>query len=296
MAKYYAQINGQANVATNFNPYPVYTGSNNYLRVEFNNDFTTNATSACYLFKTSSNWFSFEQGSYGQYFNIGSTTYFGGASATNKHYWNTSGFDQTAILTLNNGSGTIVMGEQTVSGTYGGNLPNSNLAFFSNSTSLKADFYEYKVYGSGETPVFDFVPYISGSTKGIYDKVNGQFFSAQTQTAMTLVKMSSLETDITEIDATYLSATTSFILTADEGISWTATTIPSWISLSTTAGTEGTTQITATISKNVSYAQRSGSIIFTGSNGDTAEIECTQEKHPLLVPVNNIYREGRIIN
>ena len=107
--------------------------------------------------------------------------------------------------------------------------------------------------------------------------------------------MSAIEVEPTAITSTYSGSTSSISLTIDEGLSWSATTIPSWISLSSTAGTESA-EITATIAQNNTYSQRTGTIVFTASNGDIAEIECTQDKHPILVPVNKIYRGGQLVD
>lgn len=49
MAKYYAQINGAANVTTNFKPYTVWS-NNNYLKLEYNGDITTRTGGICPFF------------------------------------------------------------------------------------------------------------------------------------------------------------------------------------------------------------------------------------------------------
>lgn len=92
-----------------------------------------------------------------------------------------------------------------------------------------------------------------------------------------------------------VSEPSSYTVTLQSEGPWSATTIPSWISLSSTAGTESA-EITATIAQNNTYSQRTGTIVFTASNGDTAEIECTQDKHPILVPVNKLYKGGLVID
>lgn len=107
-------------------------------------------------------------------------------------------------------------------------------------------------------------------------------------------KYSTIETDVTAITDSYQAS--SYTVNLSSEYDWTATTIPSWVTLSITAGTSGDTVITVTFQKNTSYEDRTGKIIFTNSDDFTCEIECTQEKHPLLVPNNNIYRGGLIIN
>lgn len=107
-------------------------------------------------------------------------------------------------------------------------------------------------------------------------------------------KYSTIDTDVTELSGPY--ETSSYTVNLSSDYAWTATTIPSWVSLSSTAGTSGDTEITVTFRKNNIYSQRTGTIVFTNTETDTAEVECTQEKHPLLVPKNNIYRGGNRIN
>ena len=107
--------------------------------------------------------------------------------------------------------------------------------------------------------------------------------------------ISSIAVSPTAITASYSGITTSVTLTTDSGVSWTATTVPAWVRLSSTAGTD-TTTITVNIMKNNSNIARTGSIVFTSENDDTAEVLCTQEKHPLLVPVGKLYREGQLID
>lgn len=107
--------------------------------------------------------------------------------------------------------------------------------------------------------------------------------------------LSSIAASPTAITASYSGITTSVTLTTDSGVSWTATTVPAWVTLSSTAGTD-TTTIYVNIMKNNSNIARTGSIVFTNENDDTAEVLCTQEKHPLLVPVGKLYREGQLID
>lgn len=298
MAKYYAHISGATQVTTNFEPYASYTGNGNYLRLEYNGDnYPVSARDRRNVWRiNNSGWFSFEafdsNSANNQYVNIGSGTLLG-----KNNNWNTSGFENTAIFTLDNGSLSMVLGSQTVSTTFGGSPSKGNLPFFptSEADSLEMDFYRLRVYGQNDTLLYEFVPYLSGGTKGLYDTVNGEFFSAAVQNNITLISMSAIEVEPTAITSTYSGSTSSITLTIDEGLSWSATTIPSWISLSSTAGTESA-DITATITQNNTYSQRTGTIVFTASNGDTAEIECTQDKHPILVPVNKIYRGGQLVD
>ena len=106
--------------------------------------------------------------------------------------------------------------------------------------------------------------------------------------------ISSFETDVTAITATYLATTSSVTLTAGENMAWTASTSNSWITLSTTGGT-GSSSFTVSIAPNKAYAARNGLVTLTNGE-DTIEITVEQDKYPLLLPNNNIYRGGNRIN
>lgn len=102
------------------------------------------------------------------------------------------------------------------------------------------------------------------------------------------------EVDTTAITATYSATTSSVTLTTEDDIDWTASTLNDWITVSPASGT-GSATITISLAKNTSYTQRVGTVTLTNGE-DVIEIECTQEKYPLFVPKNNIYREGRLVN
>ena len=102
------------------------------------------------------------------------------------------------------------------------------------------------------------------------------------------------ETDITAITASYNSTTCAVTLTTEEDTEWTASTQNDWISISPNQGT-GSSVFVVTINKNTAYAARNGLVTVTNGE-DTIEITVGQEKYPLLVPKNNIYRGGNRIN
>lgn len=102
------------------------------------------------------------------------------------------------------------------------------------------------------------------------------------------------ETDVTAITASYNSTSSAVTLTTDEGMEWTASTQNDWISISPNQGT-GSSVFVVTINKNTAYAARNGLITVTNGE-DTIEITVGQDKYPLLVPKNNIYRGGNRIN
>lgn len=107
--------------------------------------------------------------------------------------------------------------------------------------------------------------------------------------------ISTFETDVTAITASYNSTTCAVTVTAEEEVSWTASTLNNWISISPSQGT-GSSVFVVSISKNTAYASRTGLITITSNEGDEIEIDVTQGKYPLLVPKNNIYRGGNRIN
>lgn len=102
------------------------------------------------------------------------------------------------------------------------------------------------------------------------------------------------ETDVTAITASYNSTTCAVTLTTEDGMKWTASTANNWISISPNQGT-GSSVFIVTVAKNTAYTARNGLITVTNGE-DTIEIAVGQEKHPLLVPKNNIYRGGSLIN
>ena len=295
MAKYYAHITGAANVQVPFNPYQVYTGNGNYVRLELNADnLRTDSikNNAAVWHNRTGNWFSFEMYGEGwEYFNLGNTTYIG-----RYNYWSTNGFEETLVLEVNNGAVTLTKGQQTSATTFSGSFRNANISFFPTTYAVntRVNFYEWKAYGTNNTLLFDFVPDYDGTTKGLRDKVSGNFYAATDQTKMELIALSTFETDVTAITASYNSTTCAVTLTADEDMAWTASTSNNWITLSTTGGT-GSSVFTASLSKNTAYTQRIGTVTLTNGE-DVIEIECTQEKYPLLVPKNNIYRGGNLIS
>ena len=95
----------------------------------------------------------------------------------------------------------------------------------------------------------------------------------------------------TTIAASGGTATTN--LEAETG--WTATTTSPWITISPASGESGTTAITFTIRKN-NFAPRTGVVVFTDDNGDTAEYTINQEGQDKLLPVNKMYKGTRRIN
>ena len=99
----------------------------------------------------------------------------------------------------------------------------------------------------------------------------------------------------TSLTSDYNATAFTVSLTAGDNTTWSATTVPSWITVSPLTGDSSTT-LTVTFAKNTSFSGRTSTIVFTDSNNSTCEIVCTQGAYPLLIPNNNIYRGGLIIN
>ena len=296
MSKYYAYISGATNISVPVSPKDIYSGNSNHITLEFNGDnLRTDSVknNAAVWIRTSGNWFSFEM--YGQgweYLNLGSTTYIGRYA-----YWSTNGFESTFVVDINNGSVTLTKGNQVSATTFSGGITAPGMSFFPTTygANTKMYFYRLGIYGgNNKTLLYDFVPDYDGTTKGLRDKVSGNFYAATNQSKITLYQLKTFETDVTAITGTYEASSYTVNLSSDEA--WTATTVPSWITLSSTAGTSGTTQITVSFPINSTYSQRTGTIVFTDAENETCEVECTQGKHPIIIPQQNIFRGGKRIS
>ena len=99
----------------------------------------------------------------------------------------------------------------------------------------------------------------------------------------------------TALTGSYQTTAFTVDLSAKDNTTWSATTIPSWITVSPSTGDSSAT-LTITFAKNSTYSQRTGTIVFTDSESNTCEIECAQAKHPIIIPQNNIYRGGKLIS
>lgn len=76
---------------------------------------------------------------------------------------------------------------------------------------------------------------------------------------------------------------------------WTVTSSPSWVTVSPSSGESGTTAITFTIKAN-NFTSRTGTVVFTDDEGNTAEYVINQGGTDGLVPYEKIYRNERRIN
>ena len=299
MARYYAHITGEANILTIFNPFKSYTGNSNYLRIEYAGNITTNATRDVYVWRQSSgNWFSFEQGSFQQYMNLGSTTYVTNVNdtASNRRNFNSSDPNNPAIFVLNNGTANLTFDNWTTTGTYSGNFSDNGIVFFPfrYAQNLIMDFYEVKIYGINDTLLYDFVPDYNESEMGLRDKVSGNFHTATDQSKIQLFSLTTFEIQPEEEYVLYTSGTTTITLTADEGLTWTASTNDSWLSLSTLTGA-GDGSITITYAENEAFQSRTGTVTFTSSIGDVLTFTIEQAKKLFIAYDRPIYRSGSLV-
>ena len=171
----------------------------------------------------------------------------------------------------------------------------------SNGTVLQSTSASNISYGSASDAIGFFVGYGTSNTERFTGRFYWMYCSLETLTDAEVKKViaynentTTFETDVTAITASYNSTTSAVTLTAEEGMAWTASTSNDWITLSTTGGT-GSSVFTVSLSKNTAYTQRIGTVTLTDGE-DIIEITVTQEKYPLFVPKNNIYREGRLVN
>lgn len=97
------------------------------------------------------------------------------------------------------------------------------------------------------------------------------------------------------LDVDYTGLTTAVTLDIESGTSWSASSIPSWINLSATAGT-GPATITVTVPRNNAAQPRTGIVVFEDAEEKTAELLINQAKHPAIVPVNNLYLGDKLVD
>lgn len=97
------------------------------------------------------------------------------------------------------------------------------------------------------------------------------------------------------LNVDYTGLTTAVTLDMESGTSWSATSVPSWVNLSATAGTDAAS-ITVTVSRNNGAQPRTGTVVFEDTEENTAELLINQAKHPAIVPVNNLYLGDKLVD
>ena len=292
MAKYYAQITGAANVLTNFNPYTTYTGNNNYIKLEYNGDIynpLTTKNNGAVWYVNSNGWFSFElYYDNWQYMNFAGATYIGRYNS-----WDTNGLETSTFFEYNSGSATVTKGDQVVTETYNGTPGQGNTLFFPTTyaTNLRMNFYRLRVYGQNDTLLYEFIPYLSGDTKGLYETINEEFFAATDQSKIALVSYSTFGPDKDSLSFAASGGSDTVVL--DSEGPWTASTQDGWIAVSPSTGTTGGT-ITITAGQSY-FGNRTGSITFTNGE-DSAALTVSQSGQNSLCPITKLFYNGdRII-
>lgn len=76
---------------------------------------------------------------------------------------------------------------------------------------------------------------------------------------------------------------------------WTVTTKPTWVTVSPSSGESGTTAITFTIKKN-NFSSRTGVVLFTDDEGNTAEYTIDQGGTENQLPYDKMFRNNRRLN
>lgn len=172
-------VTGAANIDIGFNPYTFYTQNNNYMKIELAHNFLRQASSSAgYLYATITNWFSFESGRYGSYFNFADTV---GVIRTNElpNITTTNGVTNPITIVFNNGSATATQDTHTATRTYSGSMPNDTVRFYRTSASedYSGEFYGFKVYGDGDVLAHHYVGFDDGVNVGIEDLVTGDKYT-----------------------------------------------------------------------------------------------------------------------
>ena len=295
-SRYYANITGAANISVPVNPSAIYSGNSNHITLEFNGDnLRTDAVrnNGAVWIRTSGNWFSFEMYGEGwEYLNLGSSTYIGRYA-----YWSTNGFESTFVVDINDGSVTLTKGQQTSATTFGGGITAPGMTFFHSTygTNVRMNFYRLAIYGGdNKTLLYDFVPDYDGTTKGLRDRVSGNFYSATNQSYITLVSLRTFEVNTDTITSDYSGTSTSVIVTADSDLAWTASTSDSWISITNPTGS-GNGSFTVVVSENRDHSGKTGSVTVTSSDGDVLTISVSQERMPSLISQKPLCRNGNSV-
>lgn len=148
----------------------------------------------------------------------------------------------------------------------------------------------FQIYQNGVLSL-DLVPAFNNNQYCFKDKVTGNYIYG---TGTIGGDVTSFSIDIDNITAEYSGISTSVTVTADEELSWTASTNDSWISLTNPSGT-GDGGFTVAVAENNNYSNRTGTVIVTSSDGDVLTVTVEQEKKPFLVYDRPIYRSGSLV-
>lgn len=108
------------------------------------------------------------------------------------------------------------------------------------------------------------------------------------------VDSGSISVDTEEIAADSASSSYTISVSAETGVTWTASTNDSWISLAPTTG-EGNGSIIVLVAE-AGYTARTGEITITSSEGDSISVSVSQAKKPLILTRKDMYQGENLIN
>ena len=148
----------------------------------------------------------------------------------------------------------------------------------------------FQIYQNGVLSL-DLVPAFKNNQYCFKDKVTGNYIYG---TGTIGGEVTSFSIDINNITAEYSGTSTSITVTADEELSWTASTRDSWISLTNPTG-NGNGGFTIVIAATTFYNPRTGYVTVVSRGGDTLPITIQQDKKPLIVYDRPIYRSGELV-
>ena len=180
-------------------------------------------------------------------------------------------------------------------------VDNGTLSIWNLTTNVKSTPIS-TAYNPGVDRFCFFASLHSGSTNAAVEMMSGDFYwcyaSREVLTDEEIQQVvryndAKFGLDATGTTALYTGGTSTANIEADT--TWSATTVPSWITVSPASGESGTTAITFTIKKNT-FSARTGVVVFTDANNNTAQYTVVQGGTDGIVPVEKIYRNERRIN
>lgn len=148
--------------------------------------------------------------------------------------------------------------------------------------------WEYFQIYNGETLTLDLVPAYKNNQYCFYDRVSLSYLYG---TGTISGEVTTFIVNTNAIYADYSGTSSSVTVTADSGLTWTASTSDSWISLTNPTGSSNGS-FTVVVSENRAHSAKTGTVTVTSSEGDVLTISVSQEKAPSLVSQKPLYRNG----
>lgn len=151
--------------------------------------------------------------------------------------------------------------------------------------------WEYFQIYSGENLTIDLIPAYNNNQYCFYDRVSNSYLYG---TGTITGDVAGVRIDINTITANYSGTSTAVTVTADSGLTWTASTTDSWISITNPTGS-GDGSFTVVVSGNNKHSSKSGSVTVTSSGGDVITISVTQDKLPSVINQKPICHSGNVV-